>query len=253
MKKFVLVAAMIAVLGVWTDSVRAEMDPTFAKANQAYSEGRFQEAVDGYQSLVQAGRYSANLFYDLGNAHFRLGSFGEAILNYERALALEPRHPESEANLQLARDEARALELRKTAVEKYVDAGTPTQYSIAASVAVWFALFVTTRLFFARRRSAGQIALIVLSLLVFAGASFALYTEENGSKGSALAIVTGKDIQARLATAESAGSVLALPPGSEIKVLSERGGWIYAALPNDLRGWIPATAVQRVRLNTSSS
>lgn len=248
MKTFVLLTAMIALLCVAAGSVRAEEDPAFAKANQAYSEGRFQEAADGYQSLVQAGRYSANLFYDLGNAQFRLGNFGEAILSYERALALEPRHPESEANLQLARDEARALELRKTPVEKYIDAGTSTQYAIAASIAFWFALFVTARLVFARRRSLGQMALIALSLLVFAGAVFALYTIENGSKGSALAIVIGKDIQARLATADTAGSVLALPSGSEIKVLSERGGWIYAALPNDLRGWIPAKAVQRVRL-----
>ncbi|MEN3368424.1 MAG: hypothetical protein V7609_567 [Verrucomicrobiota bacterium] len=245
MKKFVL---MIAVLCVAAGSVHAEVDSAFAKANQAYSEGRFQEAADGYQSLVQAGRYSANLFYDLGNAQFRLGNFGEAILSYERALMLEPRHPEAAANLQLARDEARALELRKTPLEKYLDAGTPTQYSLAASVAFWFALFVTARLFFARRPSVGPMALIALSLLVFAGAAFALYTMETGSKGSALAIVTGKDIQARLATAESAGTVLALPPGSEIKVLSERGDWIYAALPNDLRGWIPAKAVERVRL-----
>lgn len=245
MKKLVL---MTAVLCVAAGPLRAEVDPAFVKANQAYSEGRFQEAADAYQSLVKAGRYSANLFYNLGNAYFRLGNFGEAILSYERALALEPRHPESEANLQLARDEARALELRKTAVEKYLDAGTATQYSIAASIAFWFAMFVIARLFFAPRRSLGQIALIGLSLLVFSGAVFALYTIENGSKGSALAIVTGKEVQARLATAESASSVLALPPGSEIKVLSERGDWIYAALPNDLRGWIPAKAVERVRL-----
>ena len=212
MKNFVLI---IALLCGPAGTLLAGADPAFAKANQAYSEGRFQEAVDGYQSLVQAGRSSANLFYDLGNAWFRLGNFGEAILNYERALALEPRHPESEANLQLARDEARALELRETAVEKYSEAGTPTQYSIAASVAFWFAMFATARLFFARRRSAGPIALIVLSLLVFAGASFALYTQENGSKGSALGIVTGKEIQARLATADSAGAVLALPPAAK--------------------------------------
>ena len=86
---------------------------TFAKANQAYAEARFQEAAEGYESLVQSRQWSATLFYDLGNAYYRLGSFGKAILNYERALALDPRHPEAEANLRLARDEARALELRK--------------------------------------------------------------------------------------------------------------------------------------------
>jgi len=41
---------------------------------------------------------------------------------------------------------------------------------------------------------------------------------------------------------------LALPPGSEVKIVSTRGDWIYAALPNNLRGWIPAKNAERVRL-----
>jgi len=241
-------AATIAVLCAGAGVLQAAEDPAFAKANQAYNEGRFQEAVDDYQSLVQSGRWSANLFYDLGNAWFRLGDFGKAILNYERALALDPHHPEAEANLRLARDEARALELRKDWLERYVAMATTTQYSIAVAAGFWFALFGAVRLFFSPRRSAGQIALIALAVLLCGASAFALYTMENGTRGSGLAIVTGKDIEARLATADNASSVLALPPGSEIKVLSERGDWIYAALPNDLRGWIPAKSAEKVRL-----
>jgi hypothetical protein len=90
--------------------------------------------------------------------------------------------------------------------------------------------------------------LIIFSTVVFAGAVFAIYSLETGSRGAALAIVTGKNIEARLATADNASSVLALPPGSEIKVLSRRGEWLYAALPNDLRGWIPANGAQSVRM-----
>jgi tetratricopeptide (TPR) repeat protein len=245
-----LLLAMIASAFICTSvaSVRGDQDPAFSKANQDFSEAHFREAVDGYQALVQSGQLSATLFYDLGNAWFRLGDFGQAILNYERALALDPHHPEAEANLRLARDEARALELKKNVIERYVGAGTPTQYSIAASVAFWLALFLVARLIFLRRRSVRVIALILLSLAVFAGAVFALYTLETGSNGKALAIVTGKNIQARLATADSANSVLVLPAGSEIKILSERGDWVYAALPNDLRGWIPASSAERVRL-----
>ena len=241
-------AAAFALFGMVAATARAEAEPEFARANRDYSEGRYQQAVEGYQSLVQSGRWSANLFYDLGNARFRTGDFGQAILNYERALALEPHHPEAAANLQLARDEARALELRTNGLDRYLDAGTTTQYSITAALAFWFALFLGLRLFFSSRRSAGRVALIVLSILVCAGAVLALYARETGPKGNDLAIVTGKNVEARLATADSAKSVLALPPGSEIKILSERGDWIYAALPNDLRGWLPAKDAARVRL-----
>jgi tetratricopeptide (TPR) repeat protein len=229
-------------------SARADQNPAFAKANQDYSEGHFQEAVDGYQNLVKSRHWSANLFYNLGNAWFRLGNFGEAILNYERAFVLDPHHPEAAANLVLVRDEARALELKRTGLDRYIEARTSTQFSIAAAIAFWLVLFGAARLFFLRRRSAALVSLIIFSTVVFAGAVFALYSLETGSKGGALAIVTGKNIEARLATADTSSSVLALPPGSEIKVLSRRGDWLYAALPNDLRGWIPASGAQRVRM-----
>jgi len=240
--------AAIALLCAAVPSVRGAQSPEMAKANQDFSDGHFREAIDGYQSLVRSGHWSANLFYDLGNAWFRVGDFGQAILNYERALALDPRHPETQANLRLARDEARALEMEKNGLERYLDAGTPTQYSIAASIAFWLALFATARLFFLPRRSAKLITLIVLSLCLFAGALVALYTTETGSNGRDRAIVTAKNVEARLATADNAKSVLSLPPGSQIKILSERGDWIYAALPSDRRGWIPANSVERVRL-----
>ena len=223
-------------------------DAQFAKANQEYAAGHFREAIADYEALVRAGEFSSNLFYDLGNAWFRSGNFGAAILNYERALAIDPRHAEAEANLRIARDEARALELKKGAMESALASATATQYSIAAAIAFWMSIFFAARLIFVRQRSGGLVGVLIISLAIFAGAIFALYTLENGTRGKALAIVTGENVEARLATADNANSVLALPPGSEIKILSTRGDWVYAALPNDQRGWIPARSAERVRL-----
>jgi hypothetical protein len=85
-------------------------------------------------------------------------------------------------------------------------------------------------------------------LSIFAFATAAIVWIDNGNKGRALAIVTDKGVEARVATADNANSVLALPPGSEIKILSKRGDWIYAALPNNLRGWISAKSAEPIRL-----
>jgi tetratricopeptide (TPR) repeat protein len=234
--------------GAMATAFPAIADPTFASANQAYQEGRFQDAVDGYESLARAGNVHANLFYDLGNAWYRLGNFGNAILNYERALALDPHHPEADANLRLARDEARALELRRTPIEGYAAMFTVKQYSIAAAIGFWLTVFVAVRLFTTPGRRVGRVALVVAGLLLCGTSVASIVTLENGGRGNTLAIVTGKEIVARLATADNAKSVLVLPAGSEIKILSERGDWVYALLPNDQRGWIPATSAERVRL-----
>ena len=229
-------------------SAFAQSDAEFTKANQAYAQGHFKEAVAGYEALVRSGQWSANLFYDLGNAYFRAGDFGHAILNYERALALERHHPEATANLQIARDEARALELQPSLPERYLQFASTNQYSIAAGIAFWIGALCLVVLIFARRRSIAMIVLLLVTFSVFAGAIFAIWQRERGVNGRALAIVTVENLQARIATADTANSVLALPPGSEVEILSTRGDWIYAALPNNLRGWIPATSAEQVRL-----
>ena len=229
-------------------SAVAQSDGEFSKANQEFAQGHFKEAIAGYEALVRAGQWNANLFYDLGNAYFRTRDFGRAILNYERAIALDQHHPEATANLQIARDESRALELQPTRLERYLQFASINQYTIAAAVALWLAIFGIVALIFARRRSTALLSLSILCLLVCGMAVWAIHTLDNGSEGRGLAIVTGNDVQARLATADTANSVLALPAGSEIKILSTRGDWMYAALPNDLRGWIQTKNAEPVRL-----
>jgi len=229
-------------------SAFAQPAAQFAKANQEYGGGHFKEAIDAYEGLVRSGEWSVNLFYDLGNAYFRAGDLGRAILNYERALALDPRHPETEANLRIVRDEARALELTPSAPERFLTFASLNNYAIAAATAFWVGVFCLAALIFARRRSRGTVAVAILSLAIFALAMAAISWINNGNKGRALAIVTSDGVEARLATADTANSVLALPPGSEIRILSRRGDWIYGALPNNLRGWIPAKGAEQVRL-----
>ena len=227
---------------------RAESDATFAKANADYAAGNFPAAISGYESLVKSRQWNSSLFYNLGNAFFRVGDFGRAILSYERALALGPTQPEARANLQLARDQARALELAGGWADEHLAFLTRDQYAWLAAAVFWSAAAILCGLYIARRWPVVWIFALFLLGAISAGAVFAVSQFEAGRAGRDLAIVTGRNIQARLATAESAGAVLLLPPGSEIKILSTRGNWMYAALPNDLRGWIPANCAELVRL-----
>lgn len=226
----------------------AQESDAWTEGNQEYAAGHFREAAVLYEAVVQSGQTSAAVFYNLGNARFRTDELGQGILNYERALALEPQHPEAAANLRLARDKARALELKRNWIESRAARVTTAQFSIAAAIAFWVAVFALSGLFLTHRLSAARVGLLVFSLLALAVALYGLYSRETGPRGRALAIVVVKNTDARLATADNAGTVLTLPPGSEIKILSTRGDWIYASLPNDLRGWIPAKNAKRVRL-----
>lgn len=220
----------------------------FADGNTEYAAGRFKEAAEKYETAVAAGATNAAVFYNLGNAWYRAGDLGRAILNYERALALEPRHPEAAANVRLAREKARALELRKSRWEAFASRGTTTHYVVTAAIGFWVLAFAAAALVLGRRRSVLLITACVVGVLSCVIGVSCAYTLESGTRGRALAIVLDEKVDARLATADNANTVLTLPPGSEIKVLSTRGDWIYVALPNELRGWIPAQSAELVRL-----
>src|SRR5690242_8434285 len=173
---------------VVTSSAFAQSDAEFAKANQEFAQGHFKEAITGYEALVRGGQWNANLFYDLGNAYFRTRDFGRAILNYERALALDNHHPEATANLQIARDESRALELQPTRLERYLQFASIDQYTIAAAVTLWLGVFGIVALIFARRRSSALLFLSILCLLLCVVTAWAVHTLDNGNEGRGLAI-----------------------------------------------------------------
>jgi tetratricopeptide (TPR) repeat protein len=71
-------------------------------ANAAYEEGKYEQAKADYIQMVDSREYSAELFYNLGNAWFKLNDQGRAIINYQRALILNPGFEEAKANLQTA-------------------------------------------------------------------------------------------------------------------------------------------------------
>jgi len=80
-------------------------DELYFEANRAYKEDRYQEAIDGYLRLIGNGYVNGHLYYNLGNAYFRSGQLGRAILNYKRAQLLIPRDADLNFNLRYALDQ----------------------------------------------------------------------------------------------------------------------------------------------------
>ena len=71
-------------------------------ADAEYSKGNYQQAIKDYEELLKAGE-SAEIYYNLGNAYYRTENITRAVLNYERALLLNPADEDIRFNLQMAR------------------------------------------------------------------------------------------------------------------------------------------------------
>lgn len=72
---------------------------TPAAADSAYSKENYDEAIALYNSLLGERGRSAEIYYNLGNAYYRKGEIGNAVLSYERALRVNPSHADARANL----------------------------------------------------------------------------------------------------------------------------------------------------------
>ncbi|MFZ1685107.1 MAG: tetratricopeptide repeat protein [Candidatus Zixiibacteriota bacterium] len=75
----------------------------FSRANQAFQDKDYQKAIDAYQAVLASGQESANLYFNLGNAYFKKGDLGFAILNFLKAKRLAPGDDDIASNLEFAR------------------------------------------------------------------------------------------------------------------------------------------------------
>lgn len=74
----------------------------YQQANLLYQQGNVEQSKQLYESILQTGLVSGELYYNLGNAYYKTGNIAKAILNYERALRLMPQDDDLRHNLQLA-------------------------------------------------------------------------------------------------------------------------------------------------------
>jgi len=81
-------------------------EAAFDQANQWFEKGEYTQAIEGYETLLQSGRQTPAVHFNLGNAWFRQGSTGKAIYHYLMAQTLDPLDPDIQANLKFARDSA---------------------------------------------------------------------------------------------------------------------------------------------------
>lgn len=216
----------------------------FDKGNAYYEAGKYPEAKQAYAQLVKSGPWSANLFYNLGNTEWKLGNGGEAAADYERALALEPSHPQARANLDFVRDQTGA----KTAVQAWWQRAFGAMDASAAAMLLaacgWVALFSLAVALLRRDGRAGPVVTLAICLLAGGYAAGCLW---QASAEAARAVVIAKTTEAREAPTVVAPVADVLPAGSEVLAPEERGPWTYCTLPDGRRAWVPTDAIEKVK------
>jgi hypothetical protein len=238
-------SALLAIFLVLSGFAWAGSD--FEAGTKAFDDGKFIEARQRYEAQVSRGEWTANLFYNLGNTNAQIGAPGLAMLNYERALVLNPTHRDARASLEFLRKQSLARTPEPSWKDQAFGWMNFNGWIIAAAGAGWLAVFiVVVPVARGRRLGAGGAFWLVLVLCLAGVAGFGAWLA-SGELDAGVIVV--KQAEARQGPAERATLADTLPVGSRVRVLTVRGEWTFVELPGGARAWVPSASVEKIRLS----
>ncbi len=272
MKIPVLLLVILAVLAGSAGPARAAMDKLevsglfkegsdlFKKANELYAgapedaRDLYRKAAMRFERVVKEGEVeNGKLFYNIGNAYFRAGDLGRAILNYRKAEQFTPNDQNVRQNLEYARsqrkdaleggDQTKAL---RTLLFWHYDFSFSQRFLLFAGAFAGLWIAAAVRLV-ARRPFLKWIIGIAAVLSVALGVS--LLVESFAIRSERPGVVVVEEVTARKGDSESYEASFEEPlhAGAEFLVVEERSAWIHVELPDGRRCWLPTTAVAMVR------
>jgi tetratricopeptide (TPR) repeat protein len=236
---------LLLALGAFTSTIALSKDgTTWAAANEAYQKGKYEEAKVDYLQMAHAGQYSADLFYNLGNVWFKLGDQGRAILNYERALLLNPQLEEARSNLRavlkiVGNDDQHTF---RDHVDAYADF-----FPLIGSLAFWISAFSLL----AARRKRDRMSVFWFRLCLGTGFIFLCSAAMwvwigTGSKDANRALIIESASDLKYGPAVTARSVESLQIGEQVRLISDRGDWTFCRADSGNLGWILTRKTERV-------
>jgi tetratricopeptide (TPR) repeat protein len=250
----IVLAALALLAPAWTSQSRAEnLEQIFNRGNTAYEQGRYDEAVEAYRSVLRYRVQDPVLEFNLANAEFKLNNLGPAILHYERAHRMDPTDDDIRSNLDYARSFCldRVEIPEQSVLVHWLQAaqnrlGSDGQAWIAAGL-IWLgAGLLAWRL----SRPAGWSGrygwLLALLLISIAVTSASCYHTSQRLEGRRLAVVQKAAVEVLAGPSLNNPALFTVHEGLTLEVRTVREGWLQVSLPNGLNGWIDRTAIEIV-------
>jgi tetratricopeptide (TPR) repeat protein len=223
------------------------------EATAAYAQQKYTEAAGAYERAVAAGARNEVVYYNLGNAYFRAGKLGPAILNYERALRITPEFGDARYNLEVAHETVAARlgkDSLKGALEdpfwvRAVDA-VPLPLLIVAVIlldVIFFAILIALRFiptgFMRTGLTVGSVFAAVAGLATLLLLAGRLYWVERVRTS----IVVADEVLMRELPDAASREMPKLHAGMRVVALRESQGWWRIRLANHVEGWVPKDTV----------
>jgi len=217
----------------------------YTQAEQLYRQGRFAEALLSYEQELKNYPNDPFLYYNIGNAYFKMGSMGLAVANYYRAYRLQPRDRDIRHNLALA---------LASSGEQLVPADIPAAaynaffyLSCDELKGLTFALFWLTAflgfLWLVRRKGFKAVLIVGICLLVCSAWWYARYQLES----KPLAVVAAPSAELRSGPGMNFPVNAMASQGHVLTIVDKKDRWYEVVLDSQsIKGWVESAAIEKI-------
>lgn len=247
MRFFILI---IAFLGLSLSS-RAAID--MSRANEAYSKGKFDEALSLYRQLSEQGNISWALYYNLANAAFKTGNYAEAVLNYEKAVRLNPNNPDILYNLKVTQSQLPDKQTVLTyagltgfllSVRNLMHIDYWAWLSILFFMLSFISFLLAYLVHSLMLKKAMLIGVVIWVLPALFSVGQAQWYYVDWHKKEAVVMNTEATVYS---SPDKSVALFLLHYGSKVSILKEKQGWLNVSY-EDKSGWIEENLISRISI-----
>jgi len=221
-------------------------------ANEAYAKGDFAKAIELYETVLKEKGESATVYYNLGNAYYKTNKIAPSILNYERALLLDPGNSDIRFNLDIAR--LKTVDKIEPVGEFFLaswfrsvqNLWSTDAWSIFGIVCFILLIGCLFLFFFSRKILIKQLSFYVglcfLILTIFGNIFAYSQNKRLTERNSAIIFVPTTTIKS--SPADSGTDLFILHEGTKVKVKSKIGDWSEIVTADGNVGWIKSAEIE---------
>lgn len=227
--------------------------PTKAEADKAYQESHYAEAIEKYEAILNNQGEAAEVYYNLGNSYYKNKNIAKAVLNYERALLLDPGNADIRFNLEMAHSKTvdKVTPVSEifilTWIKAIVDLQSESQWGIWGIVCFFFLLAALTLYVFGKRivwkkiGFAGAVVCLILSV----GANLCAYQQKKALVSHEGAIVMSPSMTVKSTPDGGGTDLFVLHEGTKVYVEdNSMKAWKEIRLEDGKKGWVPASSIE---------
>ncbi|WP_411029172.1 tetratricopeptide repeat protein [Spongiimicrobium sp. 3-5] len=233
----------------------AQNNALFSRATKAYNAGEYEKAVESYLKILDNGEHSAELYYNLGNAYYKMSQIAPSIYYYEKALLLKPNDPEIKNNLSFAQNMTLdAIEqLPETGLSKIyrniVEVLSFEQWAYVSVVCIMIFVLAYLLFYFLRYSSHKRIAFVssIVALIIGVISILLAYIEYTDFSEDQPAIVFQEESIVKSEPNNRSQQAFKLHEGTKVNVLEVLDDWKKIALVDGKTGWISSEDIKLLK------